>query len=217
MERKILIANTRTQRRYTLDNVDVTTLGELKAVLDDKAIDYSGLSFTEGISNTQLLDDSSQLPHDVNYKGTITNDLIIILTNTTKNIPLGNINKERADVFSLIKRHNLQDRIVQEFGRNMTQVSTQELQAFLQKHLAVTGTTTEKSSSEFDVMAKDILASHGFYAGEENAEDNQSEPTLHDVSIPELLLELIDRMYQQDVLTADDIIDLSRNLPGLTY
>ena len=88
--REILVANTKTQKRYKV-NTDATTLGELKAALDAQGIDYAGMTFTEGISKTQLTSDDSQLPTNVMYKGTPTNNLVMLLTNTTKNISSGAI------------------------------------------------------------------------------------------------------------------------------
>lgn len=214
MERKILVANTKTQKRYTL-NADVSTLGELKSVLDNNNIDYSGMSFTEGVSNTQLIDDSSQLPHDVNYKGKTTNDLVIILTNTTKNIPSGTISEARANAFSFIKSHNLQERVKKEFGRNMTQVSQPELENFI--HLygneETEDDTPEETSekpeekSELDNMADDILSQHGFNDDTEkdDTEEEESNPYVRLVS--ELVYHLMDDALIDDETDLDNLID----------
>ena len=64
MEREILIANTKTQKRSKV-TTSATTLGELKADLRAAGIDYSGMTFTEGISKTQLLDNATQMPQTV--------------------------------------------------------------------------------------------------------------------------------------------------------
>lgn len=121
--REILIANTKTQKRSKIET-DATTLGELKAALDNAGIDYSGMTFTEGISKTQLLDDATQLPQNVMYKGEPTNNLVILLTNTKKNISSGS---DRSEAYVLIKKHNLQDVVKQKYGKNYTQVSTKDL------------------------------------------------------------------------------------------
>lgn len=210
MERKILIANTKTQKRYTLDNVDVNTLGELKKVLDDNNYDYSGMSFTEGISNTQLLDDNSQLPHDVDYKGKTTNDLVILLTNTQKNIPLGAVGAERAGLFSFIKEHNLQDKVLEEFGKNMTQVSTAALKNFVHLYggdeIPETAATEEKS--ELDSMADDILARHGFDndTSEDNEDDDYTSPAAKQI------VSLINNLYDVDALNNDDLDYIRREI-----
>lgn len=121
--REILIANTKTQKRSKIET-DATTLGELKTALDNAGIDYSGMTFTEGISKTQLLDDATQLPQNVMYKGEPTNNLVILLTNTKKNISSGS---DRSEAYVLIKKHNLQDVVKQKYGKNYTQVSTKDL------------------------------------------------------------------------------------------
>ena len=126
--REILIANTKTQKRSKITTA-ATTLGELKAALAEAGVDYSGMTFTEGISKTQLIDDATQLPHDVMYKGQPTNNLVILLINTKKNIASGA--SDRAAVYMAIKDNNLQDAVKEHFGRNFTQVPTEDLWNFI--------------------------------------------------------------------------------------
>ena len=95
MEREILIANTKTQKRSKI-TTSATTLGELKADLRAAGIDYSNMTFTEGISKTQLLNDDTQLPQNIMYKGQPTNNLVILLTNTKKNISSGAMTRKEA-------------------------------------------------------------------------------------------------------------------------
>lgn len=128
MDRKIYIANTKTQKRYEI-MTDATTLGELKAALDANGIDYADLSFTEGLTKTELLRDDSLLPKDVEHKGQITNELVILLTNTKKKIESGAMT--RPEAYAIIKENGLQDAIKEEFGRNFTQVPTADLINFI--------------------------------------------------------------------------------------
>lgn len=128
MEREILIANTKTQKRSKI-TTSATTLGELKADLQAAGIDYSNMTFTEGISKTQLLNDATQLPQNVMYKGQPTNNLVILLTNTKKNISSGTMTRKEA--YQAIKDNNLQDAVKEKFGRNFTQVPTSDLLVFL--------------------------------------------------------------------------------------
>lgn len=128
MEREVLIANTKTQKRSKV-TTSATTLGELKADLRAAGIDYNGMTFTEGISKTQLLDDTTQLPQNIMYKGQPTNNLVILLTNTKKNIASGTMS--RKEVYQTIKDNNLQEAVKEEFGRNFTQVTTSDLLVFL--------------------------------------------------------------------------------------
>lgn len=132
--REILIANTKTQTRSKI-TTDATTLGELKAALDNANIDYSGMTFTEGISKTQLLDDATQLPQNLMYKGKATNNLVILLTNTKKNISSGIYAGDRKACYSIIKENNLQEDVKEYFGRNFTQVPTTDLQNFIEERI----------------------------------------------------------------------------------
>lgn len=129
--REILIANTRTQKRDKL-TTDATTLGELKAAMSAANIPYDGLSFTEGITKTELLSDDTQLPHDVMYKGNVTNSLVILLTNTRKKIESGM--GTRAEAYQMIYENELQQEIKEDFGRNFTQVPTSDLWMYLEDH-----------------------------------------------------------------------------------
>lgn len=150
MEREILIANTKTQKRSKV-TTSATTLGELKADLRAAGIDYSGMTFTEGISKTQLLDDATQLPQNVMYKGQPTNNLVILLTNTKKNIASGYMSRKEA--YQAIKEHNLQDAVKEEFGRNFTQVSTSDLLVFLaQRGAAEIHKTLDEEPTEEEII-----------------------------------------------------------------
>lgn len=145
--REIFIANTKTQTRTKL-NTAATTLGELKAALDAAHIDYSGMTFTEGISKTQLLSDDTQLPTNVMYKGHPTNNLVILLTNTKKNIASGI--RSRKECYTLIKEHNLQTSVKDHFHANYTNISTPDLDAFISNTIekSPVPTTCEDSSTE---------------------------------------------------------------------
>ena len=133
--RKILVANSKTQQRYELQS-DATTLGELKAQMRELDIDYSGMTFTEGFSKTQLISDDSMLPTNVMHRGQVTNDLVILLTNTTKKIASGMEDRTRAAAYELIDHlgEDVKRAIVEEFGRNYTQVTTANLWHFLDEY-----------------------------------------------------------------------------------
>lgn len=223
MEREILVANTRTQKKYKL-TADVTTLAELKAVLDTKNIDYTGMSFTEGISNVQLNDDSSQLPHDVNYKGQTTNNLVIILTNTTKNIASGATS--RADLVAIIKENNLGEAIKKFFGRNWTQVSTTGLQNFLNTHYKGKPAEEEipaeepasiKGDSPAAPDYDDILSSFGMDSCKAEEEVPEKEPVCaRNFSAKQLAIESICHLlrfyYDEYVLSMSDLEALKEEM-----
>ena len=154
--REILVANTKTQTRVKV-TTNATTLGELKAAFDAQGIDYSGMTFTEGITKTQLLDDSSPLPKDVMYKGQPTNSLVILLTNTKKNIASGA--GDRKVAYEIIKDRQLQDAVKETFGKNFTQVTTDQLWEFIHDN-EVEDEEDESEDSE-QGTAEDDLPSWG--------------------------------------------------------
>lgn len=147
--REILIANTKTQRRSKI-TTDATTLGELKSALNAAGIDYSGMTFTEGISKTQLLDNNTQLPQNVMFKGQPTNNLVILLTNTKKNIASGIHAADRQAAYSIIKDYGFQEDIKAVFGRNFTQVPTIDLQKFIEDRTEVEVPSEANGGSDYD-------------------------------------------------------------------
>lgn len=122
--RNITIVNSRTQSRNTFSST-AETLGELKADLDRLEIDYSNLTFFEGISKTELTDDNAILPKDLPWKGERTNDLVFMLTESQKRIRNGAMS--RSDLYNYIKHNNLQEEVKTRFGKNFTQCSTADL------------------------------------------------------------------------------------------
>ena len=130
MERTIMIANNKTQKRYTIQT-SATTLGELQDQMDAQGIDYSGMTFTEGITKTQLLTRDSMLPTNVAYKGRVTNDLVVLLTNPNKQIASGAGN-DRKIAYSLIKEYHLEAAIQEGEGQNYTRVKTDTLWDYIE-------------------------------------------------------------------------------------
>lgn len=128
-EREILVANTSTQKRYKLTTT-AETLAELKNAMDNANITYDNMTFTEGISKTQLISDDTQLPKNVMYKGQPTNNLVILLTNTKKNIASGN-SYTRKELYDIITSNSFQEQVKEVFGRNYTQVSSDDLETFI--------------------------------------------------------------------------------------
>lgn len=131
MKRKIQIANTKTQRRYEIES-NATTLGELQDELTNMGIDFTGMTFTEGITKTQLINRDSLLPTNVMFKGQPTNDLVMLLTNTTKQISSGAISRKEA--FRLVKEMGIQDIIAEGEGKNYTLVKTDVLEEYINDH-----------------------------------------------------------------------------------
>ena len=133
--RKITVVQTKNQKKSVIMSA-ATTLAELKNDLRANGIDYDGMTFFEGTSKVELKNDASVLPHDVPYKGTVTNELVFMLTNTNKKIRSGATTMSRAEAYSAIKSMGLQDACVKKFGKNFTMCKTADLIALVQSSSA---------------------------------------------------------------------------------
>lgn len=131
--RKITIVSTKSQSKKVIMS-SATTLAELKSDLIQNGIDYEGMSFFEGTSKVELKNDASVLPHDVPWKGTVTNELVFMLTNTNKKIRSGAMS--RMEAYAEIKRMGLQDACLKKFGKNFTMCKTADLIALVQSNSA---------------------------------------------------------------------------------
>lgn len=129
--RKITVVQTKNQKKSVIMSAAMT-LAELKSDLRANGIDYSGMTFFEGTSKVELKNDASVLPHDVPYKGIVTNELVFMLTNTNKKIKSGIMS--RMDVYAEIKRKGLQDACLKKFGKNFTMCKTTDLIALVQSN-----------------------------------------------------------------------------------
>lgn len=156
--RKIVIVQTKNQKKSVIMSA-ATTLAELKSDLRANGIDYDGMTFFEGTSKVELKNDASVLPHDVPYKGTITNELVFMLTNTNKKIRSGAMT--RIEAYNAIKSMGLQDACVKKFGKNFTMCKTADLIALVQSNGA-SKPTPATPKAEAKVKAKvEAPASNG--------------------------------------------------------
>ena len=131
--RKITVVQTKNQKKSVIMSA-ATTLAELKSDLRANGIDYEDMTFFEGTSKVELKNDASVLPHDVPYKGTITNELVFMLTNANKKIRSGATNMSRMEAYNAIKSMGLQDACVKKFGKNFTMCKTADLIALIQSN-----------------------------------------------------------------------------------
>lgn len=143
--REILVVNTKTQSKKTITS-SATTLAELKADLRAAGVDYSDMTFYEGISKTEIKTDDSQLPHDVNYKGNITNNLVFMLTTANKKVKSGAVST-RTEAYKAIKDNNLQDEVKKKFGKNFTNCGTNDLVTFVNNKEKKVAKTVIKGTS----------------------------------------------------------------------
>lgn len=131
--RKITVVQTKNQKKSVIMSA-ATTLAELKSDLRANGIDCGGMTFFEGTSKVELKNDASVLPHDVPWKGTTTNELVFMLTNTNKKIRSGAVAMSRAEAYNAIKSMGLQDACVKKFGKNFTMCKTADLIALVQSN-----------------------------------------------------------------------------------
>lgn len=146
--RKITVVSNKNSQKVVI-NTTVETLGALKKEFTKHGISYNSESaFYEGVSKTELLADDSILPANVPYKDpktkttVITNDLVIMVTVKDKKIKSGAMS--RSDLYAKAKELNMGEAIKAKFGKNYTQVSSSDLEAFL----------TSGASSKKEVLKK---------------------------------------------------------------
>lgn len=142
--RKITVIQTKNQKKSVIMSA-ATTLAELKSDLRANGIDYNGMTFFEGTSKVELKNDASVLPHDVPYKGIVTNELVFMLTNTNKKIRSGAVS--RMEAYAEIKRRGLQDACLKKFGKNFTMCKTADLIALIQSNGASKPTPVAPASN----------------------------------------------------------------------
>lgn len=130
MEKRIItIVSTANSNKVELET-DATTLGELKAAMRQANIAYEGMTFYEGLTKSELVDDASLLPHDV-VRGQTTNNLVFMLTNTNKKIRSG---YDRLELYNIIKEKGLAEECKKKFGKNFTMCKTSELEELVNLH-----------------------------------------------------------------------------------
>jgi hypothetical protein len=122
------IVDTESQRTKEIKS-NATTIAELKRDLRQNGFNVDGKTIQEALTRTEFKDDTSVLPHDVPYKGSTTNDLVFRLTKTNKQVRSG---MDRKQAYDEVKRLGLGDAVKAKFGKNFTQVSTNDLVSFIE-------------------------------------------------------------------------------------
>ena len=127
--RNIKVILTRSQQSVVIKSA-ATTLKELKADLDKANIDYSGMTFHEGLSHTDMRDDNAVLPTNLPWKGQITNNLVFMLSEPRKKIRNGAVTS-RSEAYIFIKKNNLGDVFAAKYNvKNYTNGKTADLIEF---------------------------------------------------------------------------------------
>lgn len=194
-ERIIRVRDSKTQKTYKI-TTNASTVGELKEIFANNGINYQNMDITEGITKTTLNgDDNTPLPANIPFKGTHTNDLVILLTNTRKNIKSGMA--DRFSLYATIKEHDLQDEVKKTFGRNFTQVSSSDLEKFINDNDIVLSQEVKKEVPQKELSAK-------------VEEIPDEERTV--LSPTEIVLGLVDNFYENGLLEYEDMIAIAKEL-----
>ena len=199
--RKITVVSTQTQRKSVI-TTGAETLAELKSALDEAGINYEGMTFYEGTSRTELKDNASVLPKDVPYKGTITNELVFMLTNTNKKIKSGAMS--RAETYAAIKAHNLQDAVKSKFGKNFTQCSTEDLIGMLARPVGIKPAPKAEAPKATKPAAK-----------KETKAEKPAECV--DKVARKAIIDLVDALYDNDSLDSEDADNIKQILGSAGY
>ena len=158
--RKITVVNSMSQSSKTIMS-GASTLGELKNDLTANNVTFNNeCSFTEGISRTALLNDDSQLPMNVTYRGNQTNELVILISATKSKISSGAF--ERSDLYYMIHNDvNLRLYILEQSGKSFTNISTAELNNLVnnyQEHHTLAHTVTPDEEEDDSYQSDDVCS-----------------------------------------------------------
>ena len=158
--RKITVVNSMSQSSKTIMS-GASRLGELKNDLTANHITFNNdCSFTEGVSRTTLLNDDSQLPMNVTYRGNQTNELVILISATKSKISSGAF--ERGDLYHMIHNDvNLRLYILEQSGKNFTNISTAELNNLVnnyQEHHTLAHTVTPDEEEDDSYQSDDVCS-----------------------------------------------------------
>ena len=159
-QREIIIVDSSSNRKVIV-KTDATTFGELKRAARAAGINYEGKDWLEGLTGNSPVNDDSLLPTNVPYvpkkgpnagKTVITNNLVYMLTNTNKRIRSG---MNRQEAYAEIKKLGLADGVKKKFGRNFTQVGTNDLIDFINKN-GKKGTSAPANKSKVEDLRKEM-------------------------------------------------------------
>ena len=114
--RNFVIVDTRNNRNGVINNVTANTVGELKTLLRQNGYDPTGMELHEGLTNSVLGNDNTPLPRDIAYRGGVTSNLVKSGVMT------------RKEAYEKVKEYELQSHIYDIYGKNYTQVRTEDLE-----------------------------------------------------------------------------------------
>ena len=205
--RKITIVSTRNQKKSVIMSA-ATTLSELKADLRQNGIDYDDMTFYEGTSKVELKDDNSVLPHDVPYKGTTTNELVFMLTNTNKKIRSG-ADMSRAEAYAAIKANNLQAECVKRFGKNFTMCKTADLVALVNEKTVKAAKSTKTTRTETTTVKETVVETNA-----PEIADPETPVEVVDTKARAAISRLLTILDDNDILDCEEVEEIEGILGG---
>lgn len=200
--RKVTIINSKSQSQKVIQDSKATTLGELKAEMRERGIDYEGMTFFEGHMRAELKDDAAPLPTNIPYKGQVVNDLTFMLTAPEKKVKSGAMS--RAEAYNEVKRLGLQDKCKQVYGKNFTQCGTADLIALIEK------ADTKGNKSDAPKVEEPV-------AEPENVSTEAPAQSTGGCNYAKALTALVENLYASDVIEEETYDEVTAILKGGTY
>lgn len=190
--KKFTVIDTRTMQKKSFDS-QATTVAELKADLRKMGITTDGMVIQEGLTKTEFKSDTALLPHDVPYKGGVTNNLVFRLTQAEKKIKSG-AEMSRKDAYAKVKELNLTELIASKYGKNFTMCKTADLIAEIER--------SEKKANE--KMIKETPK-------EENKENKTKKSVASNDKVTQAITLLTNKLVNNGILSpaeGTDVVDI---------
>lgn len=193
--RKILIINSSTQSQNVINESRATTLGELKAEMDELGIPYAGMTFYEGHMRAELKDDASPLPTNIPFKGEVINDLTFMLTVPDKKVASGAT--KRKEIFDKIVKLGLQDECKRRFGSDYTHCTSASLVSLIEEVEDAKDTKEEVAPVDYSKPA-----------------DEDSSCGCEKGSIEKAFILLVETLYEESCICSTDKNEILSILKG---
>lgn len=184
MKRNVIVICSNTQSRHNFNDVEVNTLADVKALLDENGINYADQAFYEGVSKAEYDSDDSVMPSNLPFKGKVTNDLVFMLSNKSKKIASGAYT--RQECYQFIKDNRLSKAIMEEYGLMYTSVSTEKLNDFIAEYRKsdlyyFNDKPKEVDESGFVNDIISVLAKHGYIVSRRCEPDSFTEDEIDEM------------------------------------
>ena len=130
--RQINVISSENQTRVAFES-EANTVAELLQELDSRNINYQDKILFEGISHSTIETNIPDgiLPHGNTYRGTVTDDLVIMIT-AGKKIKSGMVDlNDRYALYAFIKDNQLQQDVISTFGISYTNLKTDVLSKYI--------------------------------------------------------------------------------------